>query len=127
MSHKIIKTDRAPAAIGPYSQGVAACGLMYTAMQIALDPASGEMTGTTAPEQVQRCLENVRAIAEAAGGSLDHAVKVTVYMTDMGQFAAVNETYAGFFPAEPPARAVVEVSQLPKGALVAVEAVIAVD
>ena len=79
MSHKIIKTDRAPAAIGPYSQGVVGCGLLFTAMQIALDPASGEMTGSTASEQVNRCLKNVAAIAKAAGCSLDHAVKVTVY------------------------------------------------
>ena len=83
MSHKIIKTDRAPAAIGPYSQGVVGCGLLFTAMQIALDPASGEMTGSTASEQVNRCLKNVAAIAKAAGCSLDHAVKVTVYLTDM--------------------------------------------
>jgi 2-iminobutanoate/2-iminopropanoate deaminase len=126
VSHKIIKTDQAPAAIGPYSQGVIGCGLLFTAMQIALDPASGEMTGTTAVEQVSRCLNNIKAIAEAAGGALDHAVKVTVYLTDMNQFAAVNEAYAGFFSADPPARAVVEVSRLPKEALVAVEAVIAV-
>ena len=124
MSHKIIKTDRAPAAIGPYSQGVVGCGLLFTAMQIALDPASGEMTGSTASEQVNRCLKNVAAIAKAAGCSLDHAVKVTVYLTDMGQFAAVNEVYAQFFTAEPPARAVVEVSKLPKDAVVAVEAVV---
>ncbi len=127
MSHKIIKTDKAPAAIGPYSQGVLACRLLYTAMQIALDPASGEMTGATAVEQAQQCLRNVRAIAEAAGGSLDHAVKVTVYLTDMGEFAAINEAYAEFFTADPPARAVVEVSRLPKDALVAIEAVVAVD
>ena len=93
-------------------------------MQIALDPASGEMTGSTASEQVNRCLKNVAAIAKAAGCSLDHAVKVTVYLTDMGQFAAVNEVYAQFFTAEPPARAVVEVSKLPKDAVVAVEAVV---
>jgi 2-iminobutanoate/2-iminopropanoate deaminase len=127
MSHKIIKTDEAPAAIGPYSQGVIGCGLLYTAMQIALDPASGKMTGPTAAEQTRRCLRNVRAIARAAGGSLDHAVKVTVYLTDMGEFAAVNEVYAQFFSSDPPARAVVEVSRLPKGALVAIEAVVAVD
>ena len=125
MSHKIIKTDRAPAAIGPYSQGVVGCGLLFTAMQIALDPASGEMTGSTASEQVNRCLKNVEAIAEAAGCSLDHAVKVTVYLTDMGQFAAVNEVYAQFFTTAPPARVVVEVSKLPKDAVVAVEAVVA--
>jgi 2-iminobutanoate/2-iminopropanoate deaminase len=127
VSHKIIHTDKAPAAIGPYSQGVVACKLLFTAMQIPLDPATGEMTGSTAVEQAKQCLRNVAAIAEAAGGSLASAVKVTVYLTDMEQFAAVNEAYATFFTAEPPARAVVEVSCLPKGAQVAIEAVITVD
>ncbi len=127
MSHKIIKTDKAPAAIGPYSQGVIACKLVFTAMQIALDPVSGEMKGTTASEQLRQCMLNIGAITEASGGSLEHAAKVTVYLTDMDQFAAVNEVYAGFFGAEPPARAVVEVSRLPKDALVAVEAIIAVN
>ncbi len=125
MSHRIIKTDKAPAAIGAYSQGVAAGGLLFTAMQIALDPASGELDGTTAAEQVRRCLNNVKAVAEAAGGSLDHAVKTTVYLKDIGDFGAVNEIYAEFFPSGPPARGVVEVCNLPRGALVAVEAVIA--
>lgn len=127
MSQKIINTDKAPAAIGPYSQGVVACKLLFTAMQIALDPATGEMTGATAVEQAGQCLRNLSAIAEAAGGSLASAVKVTVYLTDMGEFAAVNEAYATFFSSDPPARAVVEVSGLPKGAQVAVEAVITVD
>ena len=125
MSHKIVKTDDAPAAIGPYSQGVIAGGLLFTAMQIALDPASGELKGTTAAEQVQQCLKNVGAIVEAAGGSMEHAVKTTVYLTDMAQFGDVNEVYAKFFSPEPPARGVVEASGLPKGALVAVEAVVA--
>jgi len=126
MSHKIIKTDKAPAAIGPYSQGVVACGLLYTAMQIALDPATGEVVGSTAAEQVRQCLQNVKAVAEAAGGSLEHAVKTTVYLRDMGEFSAVNEVYGGFFGASPPARGVVEVCELPKGALAAVEAVVAI-
>jgi 2-iminobutanoate/2-iminopropanoate deaminase len=126
MSHKVVKTDKAPAAIGPYSQGVIAGGLLFTAMQIALDPDSGEMRGSTAPEQARYCLENVKAIVEAAGGSMEHVVKITVYLTDIAQFGAVNEVYAGFFSSEPPARGVVESPNLPKGALVAVEAVAAV-
>ena len=125
MSHRIVKTDKAPAAIGPYSQGVVASGLLFTAMQIALDPASGEMKGATAAEQVRRCLDNIKAVAEAAGGSLDHAVKTTVYLKNIGDFGAVNEVYAGYFQSGPPARGVVEVSDLPRGALVAVEAVVA--
>lgn len=126
MSHKIVETDKAPAAIGPYSQGVMAGGLLFTAMQIALDPTSGELVGSTAAEQLGRCLQNIKAVAEAAGGSLEHAVKTTVYLTDVGEFVAVNDVYAGFFGDAPPARGVVEVNNLPKGALVAVEAVVAI-
>jgi len=123
MTRRTIQTNSAPAAIGPYSQGVAASGLVFTSMQIGLDPATGNVVGATAPEQVRRCLQNVKAIVEAAGGSLADVVKVTVYMTDIQEFAAVNEVYAEFFADELPARAVVEVAALPKGALVAAEAV----
>ena len=123
MTRRTIQTNSAPAAIGPYSQGVAASGLVFTSMQIGLDPATGNVVGATAPEQVRRCLHNVKAIVEAAGGSLAEAVKVTVYMTDIQEFAAVNEVYAEFFADDLPARAVVEVAALPKGALVAAEAV----
>ena len=123
MTRRTIQTNSAPAAIGPYSQGVAASGLVFTSMQIGLDPATGNVVGTTAPEQVRRCLHNVKAVVEAAGGSLADVVKVTVYMTDIQEFAAVNEVYAEFFTDDLPARAVVEVAALPKGALVAAEAV----
>ncbi len=123
MTRRTIQTNSAPAAIGPYSQGVTASGLVFTSMQIGLDPATGNVVGATAPEQVRRCLHNVEAIVEAAGGSLADVVKVTVYMTDIQEFAAVNEVYAEFFTGDLPARAVVEVAALPKGALVAAEAV----
>ncbi|MCK5408496.1 MAG: Rid family detoxifying hydrolase [Candidatus Krumholzibacteria bacterium] len=123
MTRRTIQTNSAPAAIGPYSQGVAASGLVFTSMQIGLDPATGNVVGATAPEQVRRCLQNVKAIVEAAGGSLADVVKVTVYMTDIQEFAAVNEVYAEFFTDDLPARAVVEVAALPKGALIAAEAV----
>ncbi|MCK4774197.1 MAG: Rid family detoxifying hydrolase [Candidatus Krumholzibacteria bacterium] len=123
MTRRTIQTNSAPAAIGPYSQGVAASGLVFTSMQIGLDPATGNVVGATAPEQVRRCLQNVKAIVEAAGGSLANVVKVTVYMTDIQEFAAVNEVYAEFFTDDLPARAVVEVAALPKGALIAAEAV----
>ncbi len=119
-----IGTDAAPAAIGPYSQGVVTGGLLFTSMQIGLDPATGEMVGTTAPQQVRRCLQNIQAIVEAAGASSSDTVKVTVYLIDVAQFGAVNEVYAEFFADWLPARGVVEVSALPKGALVAVEAVV---
>ena len=123
MTRRTIQTNSAPDAIGPYSQGVAASGLVFTSMQIGLDPATGNVVGATAPEQVRRCLQNVKAIVEAAGGSLANVVKVTVYMTDIQEFAAVNEVYAEFFTDDLPARAVVEVAALPKGALIAAEAV----
>jgi len=122
-----VGTDAAPAAIGPYSQGVVAGGLLFTSMQIALDPATGELVGTTAPQQVRRCLQNVQAVVETAGSSLSDAVKLMVYVTDIGQFGAVNEVYAEFFADWLPARGVVEVAALPKGALVAVEAVVNVE
>ncbi len=123
MSRRVIATDRAPAAIGPYSQGVAAGGFVFTAMQIALDPATGDLAGDDAPAQIRRCLQNIDAIVTAAGASLGDVVKVTVYLTDLAVFAAVNEVYGTFFAAAPPARAVVGVTALPRGALVAMEAI----
>ncbi len=127
MSRKTLSTDKAPAAIGPYSQGVAAGGLVFTSMQIALDPASGEMVGQTAPEQARRCLENIRGILEAGGGSLSNVVKTTLYLTDISTYAAVNEIYAEFFSDNLPARGIAEVSALPRGALIAVEAVASME
>lgn len=126
MKRDIVHTDQAPAAIGPYSQATRCCQLVFTAMQIPLNPDTGELVGDDHADQAHRCLRNVQIILEAAGSSLAGALKVTVYLTDMAAFAAVNEVYADFFPAEPPARAVVEVSALPKGALVAIEAIAAV-
>lgn len=127
MSHTIISTDQAPAAIGPYSQGVKAGDLIFTAMQIALDPVTSELVGENASDQARQCLNNIKAIVEAGGGSMDHAVKLTVYLTDITQFAQVNVAYGEFFKEEPPARGVIEASNLPKGALVAIEAVAAVN
>ncbi len=127
MSGRMISTDKAPAAIGPYSQGVVSGGLVFTSMQIALDPASGEVVGSTAPEQVRRCLENIKAIVEEAGGSMSDIVKTIVYMTDISAFGAVNEVYSEFFTQKLPARGVIEASALPKGALIAVEAVANVE
>jgi 2-iminobutanoate/2-iminopropanoate deaminase len=123
MSRRTVSSDRAPAAIGPYAQGVVSDGLLFTSMQIALDPRSGEMVGTTSAEQARQCLQNVRAVVQAAGGSLADVIKTTVTMTDITEFGAVNDVYAEFFVGDLPARAVLEASALPKGALVAVEAV----
>ena len=125
MKREIIHTDQAPAAIGPYSQATSCCHLIFTAMQTALDRDTGELVGDDHAAQAHRCLCNVQAILEAAGSSLAGALKVTVYLTDMSAFGAVNEVYEDFFPAEPPARSVVEVRALPKGALIAVEAIAA--
>lgn len=123
MSRRSVETDKAPAAIGPYVQGVVAGDWLFTSMQIGLDPGSGELVGTTSEVQAKRCLQNIQAITEAAGGTLGQIVKTTVYLKDLAAFGAVNEVYAEFFGSELPARGVLEASGLPKGALVAVEAI----
>lgn len=120
---RTISTPNAPKALGAYSQGVAAGGFVFTAMQIPLDPSSGVLVEGDVRAQTRQVLRNVAAILEAAGSSLGRTVKVTLYLKDLGDFAAVNETYATFFLEEPPARAVVEVAGLPRGALVAAEAI----
>jgi 2-iminobutanoate/2-iminopropanoate deaminase len=121
MSRKIIQTDKAPAAIGPYSQANVAGGFLFTAGQIPLDPATMQIVGTTAAEQTMQALTNAKAIVEAGGYALDDVVKATVFIRDMGQFGNINEVYQTFFPAAPPARSVVEVSRLPKDVLVEIE------
>ena len=115
----------APPAIGPYSHAVRAGGMLFCSGQIPLDPATGELVGGTAAAQAQRCLENLAAVCAAAGTSLQRALRLTVYMTDLGEFAAVNEVYASFFAAEPPARVTVGVAQLPKAAYVEIDAIVA--
>jgi len=124
-SREAVSAPGAPAAIGPYSHAVRAGELLFCSGQIPLDPASGELVGATAAEQARRCLENLRAVCEAAGGSLQRAVRVTVYMTDLQAFAEVNEVYAGFFSDQPPARVAVGVAALPRGAYVEIDAVVA--
>jgi 2-iminobutanoate/2-iminopropanoate deaminase len=125
MSHRqpITALD-APAAIGPYCHAMAAGGLLFCSGQIALDPASGELTGTTAGEQARRCLEHLDRICAAAGASLADTVRTTIYMTDLGAFDEVNDVYGSFFPADPPARVTVGVAALPRGALVEIDAVV---
>jgi 2-iminobutanoate/2-iminopropanoate deaminase len=120
-----VSAPEAPAAIGPYSHAVRSGELLFCSGQIPLDPASGELVGATAGEQARRCLENLRAVCEAAGASLQRAVRVTVYMTDLQAFAEVNEVYAGFFSEQPPARVAVGVAALPRGAYVEIDAVVA--
>ena len=117
-----IATEQAPAAIGPYSQGVRAAGLVITSGQLPIDPATGAFAGTDIAAQTRQSLKNVQAVLEAAGSSLDKVLKTTVFLKDMGDFAAMNEVYASFFPGEAPARSAVEVARLPKDALVEIEA-----
>lgn len=123
MALHAIHTEAAPAAIGPYNQGVVAGDLLFTSMQIGLEPESGELAGTTSAAQMRQCLDNVLAIVARQGSAPADVIKVTVYLTDMTQFDAVNEIYASIFTDWLPARAVVEVARLPKSAQVGVEAI----
>lgn len=123
MSKQIIHTDRAPAAIGPYSQAVRAGGTVYFSGQIPLDPASGNLVDGDIAVQARRAFDNLKAVAEAAGGSLDQVVRLGLYLTDLSQFAAVNSVMQEYFAAPFPARSTIEVSGLPKGAAFEVDAV----
>jgi len=115
----------APAAIGPYSHAVIAAGLLFCSGQTPLDPDSGELVGETPGDQVRQCLKNLQAVCAAAGTSLADAVRMSIYVTDMGAFAEVNEVYGTFFEADPPARVTIGVASLPKGAQVEVDAIVA--
>jgi 2-iminobutanoate/2-iminopropanoate deaminase len=119
----IVLTDRGPKPIGPYSQAVRANGFVFVSGQIALDPKSNEFAGGDVRAQTERILENLKAIVEAAGTTLSHAVKTTVYLKDMNDFAAMNETYAKYFTASPPARTTIQAARLPKEALVEIDLV----
>lgn len=123
MSARIIHTDKAPAAIGPYSQAVAANGFLFTAGQIALDPASGQVVDGDVVAQTERVLANLRAILEAGGVSLADVVKTTVFLSDMADFPRMNEVYARAFGSTRPARSTVQAAGLPRGVLVEIEAV----
>jgi 2-iminobutanoate/2-iminopropanoate deaminase len=115
----------APAAIGPYCHAVVAGELLFCSGQIPLDPESGELVGDSAGAQARRCLENLQAVCRAAQTTLARAVRVTVYMTDLSAFAELGEVYAVFFPEDPPARVTVGVAALPKGAMVEIDAIVA--
>jgi 2-iminobutanoate/2-iminopropanoate deaminase len=126
MSKTIIATTSAPAAIGPYSQGVRVGNLIFTAGQAALDPKTGQLVPGGITEQTTRTLENLKAVLEAAGSSLTKTVKATVYLKNMGDFAAMNAVYATYLAPEgatPPARTTIEAARLPKDALVEIELV----
>jgi 2-iminobutanoate/2-iminopropanoate deaminase len=123
VSLKTVKTSAAPAAIGPYSQAVIANGFLFTAGQIALDPASGQVVQGDVVAQTERVLANLQAILSEAGASWEHVVKTTVFLMDMSDFPRVNEAYARAFGDARPARSTVQVSGLPRGVLVEIEAV----
>ncbi len=120
---KPIQTDKAPAAVGPYSQAIRTTDLVFTSGQIPLDPETGKMVEGGIEEQTRRVMENLRFVLEAAGTDLTRVVKSTVYLADIADFAAVNGVYAQFFPTDPPARSAFQVAALPLGARVEIETV----
>lgn len=126
MSKKhIVSTERAPKAIGPYSQAVKANGLVFLSGQIPLDPATGEMVQGDVVAQTKRVMQNLEAVLAAAGSSFDKVVRATIFLADLGDFAKVNEIYGAHFDKEPPARATVQVAALPRGARVEIDLIAA--
>lgn len=117
----VISTERGPKAIGPYSQAIRANGLIFISGQVAFDPATSQLVEGDAARQTARVLDNLKAIIEAAGSSLDKAVKATVFLKDMNDFAAMNEVYARYFSKNPPARSTVEVARLPRDVRVEID------
>lgn len=120
---RAIATERAPAAIGPYSQAVALGDTLYCSGQIPLDPQTMQIVGSTAAEQTEQVMKNLGALLEAGGSSLADALKCTIFLKNMDDFAAVNEVYGRHLPSPPPARSTVEVSRLPRGVLIEIEAI----
>ena len=123
MNARTVSTDGAPRAIGPYSQGIAAAGLLFLSGQVPLDPTTGRLVEGTIQEEVARVLENLEAVLEAAGSSLDRVVRTTVYLTNLKDFEAMNEAYARVFGGSRPARSTVQVAALPRGARVEIDAI----
>ena len=127
MSHhrEVVTALGAPAAVGPYSHAVRAGGLLFCSGQVALDPETGELVGDDPAAQAERCLANLAVVCAAAGTTLDEAVRITIYTTDMEAFGAINDAYAGHFAGDPPARVTVGVTALPKGSAVEMDAIVA--
>ena len=123
---KTIQTKNAPAPIGPFSQAAVYGGTLYVSGQLALDPATGELAPADIKIQTRRVMDNLMAIVEAAGSTAGNILKCTILLTDMGDFAAMNEVYGSYFEGEPPARICYQVSALPRGAMVEVDAVAAI-
>jgi 2-iminobutanoate/2-iminopropanoate deaminase len=124
---KVISTPHAPQAIGPYSQAIVANGLAFLSGQIPLDPATGALIDGPIEAQTKRVLENLKAVLEASGSSLELVLKTTVYLKDMGEFAAMNDVYARYFSANPPARATVEAARLPRDVRVEIDCIAAIQ
>jgi 2-iminobutanoate/2-iminopropanoate deaminase len=123
VNRQVVRTQKAPAAVGPYSQAVRIGNLIYTAGQLGIIPGSQEFAGNDIEAQTRQALENLQAVLEEAGSCLHHVVKITVFLKNMGEFGRMNSVYAEFFPEEPPARSAVEVAGLPLGGRVEIEAV----
>lgn len=121
MTKKQIATDKAPAALGPYSQAIAAGGMLYASGQVPIDPATGELAGADIETQAKQVFENLKQVLAAAGTDFGSVVKTTVFLTDLANFGVVNDIYAGYFTAPYPARSCVQISALPKGALIEAE------
>ena len=119
----IVLTDRGPKPIGPYSQAVKSKGFVFVSGQVGFDPATGQFVAGGIQEQTARVMENLRAILEAAGASFSHVVKTTVFLKDMNDFTSMNEVYAKYFTAAPPARSTVQAARLPKDALVEIDVI----
>ena len=123
MAKKIITTDQAPKAIGPYSAGIQVNGFVYTSGQLGMDPQTGVLVDGGIEAETKRALENLRAVLEAGGSDLDHVIKTTVFLRDINDFAKMNAVYETFFSSQPPARSAIQVAALPKGGAVEIEAV----
>ena len=119
----VVLTPRGPKPIGPYSQAIKCNGFVFVSGQIALDPQTGEFVGADVRKQTERVMENLKAILEASGSSLKNVVRTTVFLKDMNDFPAMNETYAKYFTASPPARSTVQAARLPKDALVEIDVI----
>jgi 2-iminobutanoate/2-iminopropanoate deaminase len=127
MAARAVATEKAPRAIGPYSQGIVCAGFLFLSGQVPIDPATGQLVRGTIEEEVARVLENLRGVLEAAGSGLERVVKTTVYLTDLADFEAMNAVYARYFGNNRPARSTVQVAALPRGARLEVEAIATLD
>ncbi|MCF7914995.1 MAG: RidA family protein [Spirochaetaceae bacterium] len=126
MERKVIYTDKAPAAVGPYSQAVAWGNTVYVSGQLPLDPAQGKIVAESIEDQTRQAMENLKSILEEAGSSLDRLLKVTIFLQDMGDFKRVNEAYGGFFSGDYPARCAYQVAKLPLGANIEIDGIAAI-